>query len=525
MTSTIDSSSDSLSRRTSDPISIKQEPGRPINEALKNELNPFEKSFSGNGSAPTNGTQTPSSTTKLPSVSALASPSAGIGSGSPFGWGNSLKSGPLSPALLPGPLASSGATDYFVERGFNESSLRTGLTPGAGGTGSAMFAPSPNSALFSFAGGASTPTTADFHRTALSAATKQREQQQKMHMAVTSEPRDAPNTSAAPAPAEKGEMKPPSNLNNDPHANDAVNGLFMLAQGRNAPPPGQFNMTSQSQPPASSNLPMSHPPMTVSGARPSTTAPAPVSAPAPTVASTSPSVPHPAPASGAGNASRLATLPSIAPPSNPAPVASKPLPDTPQQPSHDSRNALVSAKGKRGPATTKVGAINGKRKNDSPPATNNKKSKSANSQASDEEDEELGEDGRKMTEDEKRKNFLERNRIAALKCRQRKKQWLTELQSRVDSLTNENEDLNLQIGRLRTEMVNLKTLLLAHKDCPVTMEQVVRGQYPTDTSDNFNAQMNPYPAGSVPNGVQSQPRRMTTGQPILNGQTSGRSFQ
>ncbi|ORZ03456.1 hypothetical protein BCR43DRAFT_483399 [Syncephalastrum racemosum] len=70
-------------------------------------------------------------------------------------------------------------------------------------------------------------------------------------------------------------------------------------------------------------------------------------------------------------------------------------------------------------------------------------------------------------EEEKRRNFLERNRIAALKCRQRKKQWLSNLQAKVDYLTNDNEELQLQASALREEIVNLKTLLLAHKNCPV----------------------------------------------------------
>ncbi|KAI8377500.1 uncharacterized protein BYT42DRAFT_570520 [Radiomyces spectabilis] len=70
-------------------------------------------------------------------------------------------------------------------------------------------------------------------------------------------------------------------------------------------------------------------------------------------------------------------------------------------------------------------------------------------------------------DDEKRKNFLERNRIAALKCRQRKKQWLNNLQSKVEYLSNDNERLQMQTEALREEIVNLKTLLLAHKDCPV----------------------------------------------------------
>ncbi|KAF9338825.1 hypothetical protein BKA57DRAFT_146560 [Linnemannia elongata] len=73
----------------------------------------------------------------------------------------------------------------------------------------------------------------------------------------------------------------------------------------------------------------------------------------------------------------------------------------------------------------------------------------------------------KMDEEEKRKNFLERNRQAALKCRQRKKQWLTNLQAKVEYLTNDNEHLQGQTAALRDEIIHLKALLLAHKDCPV----------------------------------------------------------
>ncbi|KAG2233318.1 hypothetical protein BDF21DRAFT_368756 [Thamnidium elegans] len=70
-------------------------------------------------------------------------------------------------------------------------------------------------------------------------------------------------------------------------------------------------------------------------------------------------------------------------------------------------------------------------------------------------------------DDEKRKNFLERNRIAALKCRQRKKQWLNNLQAKVEFLSSDNERLQVQSDSLKEEIVNLKTLLLAHKECPV----------------------------------------------------------
>jgi hypothetical protein len=111
-------------------------------------------------------------------------------------------------------------------------------------------------------------------------------------------------------------------------------------------------------------------------------------------------------------------------------------------------------------------------------------------------------------DDERRKNFLERNRqgknhhtleidhshllcpsrprkkkthlsfslrSAALKCRQRKKQWLNNLQAKVEYLTNDNEQLQLQANSLREEIINLKTLLLAHKDCAVAQQNGVVG--------------------------------------------------
>ena len=72
----------------------------------------------------------------------------------------------------------------------------------------------------------------------------------------------------------------------------------------------------------------------------------------------------------------------------------------------------------------------------------------------------------KLSEEEKRKSFLERNRIAALKCRQRKKQWLADLQTKLEMYTNENESLRAEVNALRSQLVNIKEILLVHKDCP-----------------------------------------------------------
>jgi len=96
--------------------------------------------------------------------------------------------------------------------------------------------------------------------------------------------------------------------------------------------------------------------------------------------------------------------------------------------------------------------------------------------------------GKKMTDEEKRKNFLERNRVAALKCRQRKKQWLANLQQKVEAYSSENDALSSQISQLQNEIVNLKTLLMAHKDCP----NMAGGVMQQHMMESYGQQVNPY---------------------------------
>ncbi|KAG9070608.1 hypothetical protein KI688_008146 [Linnemannia hyalina] len=102
----------------------------------------------------------------------------------------------------------------------------------------------------------------------------------------------------------------------------------------------------------------------------------------------------------------------------------------------------------------------------------------------------------KMDDEEKRKNFLERNRQAALKCRQRKKQWLTNLQAKVEYLTNDNEHLQGQTAALRDEIIHLKALLLAHRDCPVAQANGVYADsigLPSHSGNMMNHSRPPHP--------------------------------
>lgn len=74
--------------------------------------------------------------------------------------------------------------------------------------------------------------------------------------------------------------------------------------------------------------------------------------------------------------------------------------------------------------------------------------------------------GRPETEEERRKNFLERNRHAALKCRRRKKAWLEQLQTKVDSLTTGNYRLKNIVQNLTDEVARMSAVLVSHRDCP-----------------------------------------------------------
>ncbi|KAJ2554714.1 hypothetical protein EV175_002502 [Coemansia sp. RSA 1933] len=69
------------------------------------------------------------------------------------------------------------------------------------------------------------------------------------------------------------------------------------------------------------------------------------------------------------------------------------------------------------------------------------------------------------TEHERRRKFLERNRIAASKCRQKKKMWVQELERRAEDATMQNRSLHIAVAQLKEEVLILKNQLLAHHSC------------------------------------------------------------
>ena len=341
------------------------------------EPNPFEQSFSGgnnSGAAGGPSSETPGKSL-LPPVAALASPALPTSNtNTGYNWANSLRSGPLSPAMLAGP---TGSNDYFdsIGRGFptpNESSLRTGLTPGGGGS---MFpAPSPNSqALFQqLQSGGATPSTIEFHRTALNAAKK------NGMGAPTSNPTTEPEPQETKPTTMDAKENQPAAVDPFTHhdAADAANGLFMLAKG------GQQN-SNQFQASNQSSIP---PQNMQSNEQRRDTGP-----------NTRRSSQH---MNGAAvnNGREMSPDGSDFQP-EPAKPAGK-------------------GKGKR-TASTKAGNAATRRKTEESPAKGNKKSKANSGSASmeppsepesEEDDARPQGDPKKMTDEEKRRNFLERNR-------------------------------------------------------------------------------------------------------------------
>lgn len=59
-------------------------------------------------------------------------------------------------------------------------------------------------------------------------------------------------------------------------------------------------------------------------------------------------------------------------------------------------------------------------------------------------------------------------RAAAMRCREKRKTWVKDLERRANDMMRTNGQLQHEVSMLRDEVAQLKTLLLAHRDCPVT---------------------------------------------------------
>lgn len=65
----------------------------------------------------------------------------------------------------------------------------------------------------------------------------------------------------------------------------------------------------------------------------------------------------------------------------------------------------------------------------------------------------------------KRERFLKRNRVAASKCRQKKKEYINGLEERARELTSTRNHLMAYVASLKDEIIALKTEMLKHSNC------------------------------------------------------------
>jgi hypothetical protein len=139
---------------------------------------------------------------------------------------------------------------------------------------------------------------------------------------------------------------------------------------------------------------------------------------------------------------------------------SEPTPTNDPQLAADSQGFMGS------PAKTRDGPTTGKRRSTQPrrvmefsaqPTTTiRRRKKSAGKQSS---------SGLAADNGDRRTQFLERNRVAASKCRLKKKEWTSNLEQRARELQASKSSLSLLVSSLRQELLYLKGEALRHDSC------------------------------------------------------------
>ncbi|KAI8979382.1 hypothetical protein BDF20DRAFT_819980 [Mycotypha africana] len=132
--------------------------------------------------------------------------------------------------------------------------------------------------------------------------------------------------------------------------------------------------------------------------------------------------------------------------------------------------------------------------------------------------------------EDRRKKFLERNRIAAYKCRQKKKNWMQELEQKAEIQNMQNETLRTLVGQLKEESMYLKNLLLTHGNCDCesvqaylrkTSMEITNSTSPLLNSTNHNPyalrRESMYSTASYPTNISSNTSYPASGlTPFLN---------
>ncbi|CAH0039469.1 unnamed protein product [Clonostachys solani] len=118
-------------------------------------------------------------------------------------------------------------------------------------------------------------------------------------------------------------------------------------------------------------------------------------------------------------------------------------------------------------------------------------------------------------EDFKRNKYLERNRLAASKCRQKKKEWMHELEETKGILESKHSDLHREYSALLQEVSQIKTFLMAHSNChDPNIDQWIEGEARRFVRKSIDGSFNGL--GHRPSITPSLPASESRQSPIAN---------
>ncbi|KAF2840545.1 hypothetical protein M501DRAFT_922735, partial [Patellaria atrata CBS 101060] len=69
------------------------------------------------------------------------------------------------------------------------------------------------------------------------------------------------------------------------------------------------------------------------------------------------------------------------------------------------------------------------------------------------------------TEDLHRRQHLERNRLAASKCRNKQKAWTKQLEAKAKEVEGKNQRLKAELAWLQLQVLSLKDEITRHSSC------------------------------------------------------------
>lgn len=129
-------------------------------------------------------------------------------------------------------------------------------------------------------------------------------------------------------------------------------------------------------------------------------------------------------------------------------------------------------------------------------------------------------------EDFRRSKFLERNRVAASKCRQKKKEWTNNLENRARQLQRDNASLRQMVDSCREEMLFLKGEMLKHSSCRSmeVQEYLQRGNQTLQGPCDGKIKREPSPVCTAPNSRTSSPSHVDSSGPMKHSSNGTIAF-